>query len=73
LSYEKDIYLGECKCRARETGIDVYEKLKERSKLFFPEEKTHLMIFSHSGFSESLRQVKDVSLFSFDDFFKTSL
>lgn len=67
------VIFGECKWRNEATGMEVLNRLKERSYLFAATER-YYAIFSKSGFTEQLisyaqMHSENVSLYGIDDLF----
>lgn len=66
-----EMLIGECKWRTQDIGIDVVNKLEERSTFFNRPKKT-LFLFSKSSFSEAdkaLAKSKNIKLIRFDEMF----
>ncbi|MEA1975829.1 MAG: DUF234 domain-containing protein, partial [Bacillota bacterium] len=57
---EEDILFAECKYTNEKIGIDVYEKLKERSHLILCE-NPYYYLFSKNGFKENLIEIEKVT------------
>lgn len=71
LSKDNGIYC-ECKYRNEKVGIDVYEKLVERSRLI-PRSHQYYYLFSKSGFTEGLMEMArikpEIKLIGFEDLY----
>jgi hypothetical protein len=69
----KSALFGECKWYDKKVGVQIYERLKDKSKIFDFSEK-YFVIFSKSGFERNLLEISesndDLLLFDVDDFFK---
>ncbi len=57
---EDDILFAECKYTNDKIGIDVYEKLKERSHLISCE-NSYYYLFSKNGFTENLIELENIT------------
>ena len=72
LSKDSGIYC-ECKYRNEKVGIDVYDKLVERSRLI-PRNHQYYYLFSKSGFTEGLIEIArikpEIKLIGFEDLYK---
>ena len=70
---EKDMIIGECKWKNKETGTDVYNDLKEKAAMFAGR-NIHYYIFSRSGFTAGLKKEAEkdekLSLVSLEDLFR---
>ena len=57
LAFDKqDAIFGECKYKNTKTGIDDFENLERKSKLFGKFNNKYFYLFSKSGFTEQLRE-----------------
>lgn len=69
----KSALFGECKWYDKKVGVQIYEQLKDKSKIFDFSEK-YFVIFSKSGFERNLLEISesndDLLLFDLDDFSK---
>jgi len=61
-------WFAECKYRNEPVGTEVLETLIHRIALVKGYDETHPVIYSKSGFTESLKERKDVELIDIDDF-----
>ena len=61
-------WFTECKYRNEPVGTEVLETLIHRIALVKGYDETHPVIYSKSGFTESLKERKDVELIDIDDF-----
>lgn len=72
LSKNEGIYC-ECKYRNEKIGVNVYEKLVERSKLI-PRDKMYYYLFSKIGFTEELKQLavvkRNIELITLEELYK---
>lgn len=67
----KDLFVMECKYRNHRFGKSMFEHLKESASIFPEKYKRRYYIFSKSGFSEDMFDLKDeVHLYTADDLFK---
>lgn len=75
LSKHAGIYC-ECKYKNEKTGVNVYEKLVERSYLV-SREKKYYYIFSKSGFTKELLEIasnqNNISLFTLEDMYQDNV
>jgi len=70
---KRDLIVGECKWKNKETGTDVFTLLKEKAALF-PDRDIHYYIFSRSGFTSELKKEakrnERLTLVDLDDLFR---
>jgi len=57
---DRQCIVGECKWRNKKTGLDVFKRLVEKSRLL-PYNKTYFYLFSKSGFEEDLLKEASVN------------
>jgi len=53
----KAAIFGECKYKNTKTGIDIYENLERKSKLFIKYTNAYFYLFSKCGFTEQLKKL----------------
>jgi hypothetical protein len=67
LAGDEEILVGECKWRNGKVGSDVLNLLKARGELVRKNRRISYVLFSKSGFDESVEAAENVLLFSSDD------